>query len=69
MLPADRLLEHLPRVDLEAPQAGRFLNGQAVRLQGVAQGSVRVYQAGALLGVGEGGREGELQPARLIARA
>jgi len=30
---------------------------------------VRVYQAGALLGVGERGPEGQLQPARLIARA
>lgn len=69
LLPPDRLLEHLPRVDLEAPQAGRFLNGQAVRLAGVAQGPVRVYQTGALLGVGESGAEGELQPARLIARA
>ena len=69
LLPADRLLEHLPRVDLEAPQAGHFLNGQAVRLPGVAQGPVRVYQAGALLGVGESGPEGKLHPARLIARA
>jgi tRNA pseudouridine55 synthase len=69
LLPPDRLLEHLPRVDLAAPQAGRFLNGQAVRLPGVAQGPVRVYQTGALLGVGESGPEGELQPARLIARA
>jgi len=69
LLPPDRLLEHLPRVDLEAPQAGRFLNGQAVRLPGVAQGPGRVYQAGALLGLGESGPEEELHPARLIARA
>jgi len=69
LLPPERLLEHLPRVDLEAPQAGRFLNGQAVRLPGVAQGPVRAYQAGALLGVGESSPAGELRPARLIARA
>lgn len=69
LLPPDRLLEHLPRVNLDAPRSGRFLNGQAVRLAGVAQGPVRVYRAGTLLGVGEGCAEGELQPARLIARA
>lgn len=69
LLPPERLLEHLPRVDLEEPLAGRFLNGQAVRVPGVAQGPVRVYQTGALLGVGESGPEGGLQPSRLIARA
>lgn len=69
LLPPDRLLEHLPRVNLDAPRSGRFLNGQAVRLAGVAKGPVRVYRAGTLLGVGEGCPEGELQPARLIARA
>lgn len=69
LLPPERLLAHLPRVDLEAPLAGRFLNGQAVRSAGVAQGPVRVYQEGALLGVGESAHAGEIQPARLIARA
>lgn len=69
LLPPDRLLEHLPRADLDESLAGRFLNGQAVRSPGVAQGPVRVYQAGALLGVGESGPAGELRPARLIARA
>jgi len=70
-LPADRMIEHLPRIDLEDPLAGRFLNGQAVRpeaVQGQPQGPCRVYQAGVLLGVGEAGAAGQLQPARLIAR-
>jgi tRNA pseudouridine55 synthase len=68
LLPPERLLEHLPRVDLEEALAGRFLNGQAVRTPDVAPGPVRVYQKGALLGVGESGQGGQLQPARLIAR-
>jgi tRNA pseudouridine55 synthase len=69
LLPPDKLIEHLPRVDLDDPLAGRFLNGQAVRPAALPGGPVRVYGAGVLLGVGEGGPEGELRPARLIARA
>lgn len=71
LLPPDRLLEHLPRVDLDDPLAGRFLNGQAVGAEAVPgqlKGPCRVYQAGVLLGVGEGGPGGQLQPTRLIAR-
>jgi tRNA pseudouridine55 synthase len=68
LLPPDRLLEHLPRVDLEEPLAGRFLNGQAVLTGVLSPGPVRVYRAGVLLGVGEGGPGAELRPARLLAR-
>jgi tRNA pseudouridine55 synthase len=72
LLPPDRLLEHLPRVDLDDPLAGRFLNGQAVGAQTVEDGQLRgpcrVYQGGQLLGVGEGNPDGQLRPARLIAR-
>ena len=67
LLPPERLLEHLPRVDLDEGVASRFRNGQAVRAEGVLQGPVRVYREGILMGVGEGGPEGELQPSRLIA--
>jgi tRNA pseudouridine55 synthase len=68
LLPPEKLLEHLPRVDLEEPLAGRFLNGQAVRLEKLLSGPCRVYCAGVLMGVGDGGQGGELRPARLIAR-
>jgi tRNA pseudouridine55 synthase len=68
LLPPDKLLEHLPRIDLEEPFAGLFLNGQAVA-KGVSPGPARVYRAGVLLGVGEGGPGDQLRPARLIARA
>lgn len=67
LLPPDRLIEHLPRVDLEEGLAARFLNGQAVRLA-APDGPCRVYRAGALLGIGEGGPGDALLPSRLIAR-
>lgn len=68
LLPADSLLEDLPRLDLPEDLAGRFLNGQAVAFAMARQGPCRVYgKAGALLGVGEVAG-GELRPARLVAR-
>jgi tRNA pseudouridine55 synthase len=68
LLPADRLIEHLPRVDLDERLAARFRNGQTVRPGAPPPGPCRVYGAGALLGIGESGPAG-LQPARLVARA
>jgi tRNA pseudouridine55 synthase len=68
LLPADRLLEHLPRVDLEEGPAARFRQGQSVPLAATALGLSRVYGAGVLLGVGESLAGGNLQPARLVAR-
>jgi len=68
LLPPDRLIEHLPRIDLDEGSAARFLSGQAVRLAAAGEGPGRVYSGGRLLGVGERGPAG-LQPARLVARA
>jgi tRNA pseudouridine55 synthase len=74
LLPPDSLLEELPRMDLPAALAERFLKGQAVTLQAgpeasaVRFGPCRVYRdAGALLGVGEAGPGNELHPVRLLA--
>jgi len=71
LLPPDSLLEGLPRLDLPAAVAERFLKGQSVALQGapaVRLGPCRVYrEAGALLGVGEAGPGEELHPVRLLA--
>jgi tRNA pseudouridine55 synthase len=77
LLPPDSLLGDLPRLDLPVALAARFLNGQAVVLQAgpavspvspVRFGPCRVYrEAGALLGVGESGPGGTLQPVRLLA--
>jgi tRNA pseudouridine55 synthase len=77
LLPPDRLLEHLPRIELDSERAESFLNGQAVALVAPGLGPCRVYRAadeaaggaaGPLLGVGESGAGGLLRPARLIAR-
>lgn len=67
LLPPERLLEHLPRVNLEESVAARFRNGQPVRSAGLRPGPARVYGGDALLGVGEGNSAGELRPTRLIA--
>jgi tRNA pseudouridine55 synthase len=64
--PIDRLLEELPRLDLEAREASRFLSGAAVALPG-PEGSCRVYGQGDLLGVGRL-HDGRLQPLRSVAR-
>ena len=77
LLPPDSLLEELPRMDLPAALAERFLKGQAVTFQAAPAaptalaargGPCRVYrEAGALLGVGEAGPGNELHPVRLLA--
>ncbi len=71
LLPPDSLLEELPRMDLPAALAERFLMGQAVTLQAASAapgGPCRVYRdAGVLLGVGEAGPGNELHPVRLLA--
>jgi tRNA pseudouridine55 synthase len=67
LLPPDSLLEDLPRLDLPAVLAERFLHGQAVA-RDAPGGPCRVYREdGPLLGVGEVGPENELRPVRLIA--
>lgn len=66
LLPPDRLLEDLPRLDLDASNAGRFRHGQAVPA-GARAGRFRVYAEDRLLGVGERGADG-LRPVRLLAQ-
>lgn len=68
LTPADRALEHLPAVELDAQQARRIRQGQ--RLAGLRQahsGQVRIYDSGAFLGVGEMDGAGHLKPVRLFA--
>lgn len=70
LLPTERLLAGLPRVDLPAAQAERFARGQALRMEQAPAGQCSVYgQQGRLLGLGEGGATGELRPRRLINHA
>jgi tRNA pseudouridine55 synthase len=68
LLPLDRLLEVLPRLDLPDALADRFARGQAIALAQAPAGRLRVYRdRGALLGVAEAGRDGLLHPRRLLA--
>lgn len=69
LLPVDCLLQSLPRLDLGAAQARRFLHGNALDL-GVTPGRVRVYDPDErLLGTAEVDAQGALHPRRLIATA
>jgi tRNA pseudouridine55 synthase len=70
LLPVERLLAGLPRVDLPAGLAERFACGQALRLEDAPAGQCSVYGLqGRLLGLGEGRAAGELHPRRLVNHA
>ncbi len=69
LLPLERLLAGLPRIDLEDPLAARFAQGQAIALERAQAGVCSVYGAqGSLLGIGDAGPLGELRPRRLVAQ-
>jgi len=65
--PVDCLLEELPRVDLATTEAGRFLQGAALAVEGAPEGACRIYGERGLLGIGNVA-QGRLQPVRAIAR-
>jgi len=68
LLPVERLLAGLPRVDLATPLAERFAQGQAIQLGPTTVGCCSVYRMqGGLLGIGDAGPLGELRPRRLVA--
>ncbi|MFK3738245.1 tRNA pseudouridine(55) synthase TruB [Massilia sp. TN1-12] len=74
LAPVDALLSSFPQVDLTPELAARFLNGQRLALGREpvalppAQGRVRVYHDGKLLGTALLQEYGILAPERLIAR-
>ena len=70
LLPLDRGIESWPRVDLDAEQARRVLDGQVLELRAAAEGesNVRLYgPAGQFLGIAQWDEHGRLAPRRLIA--
>jgi tRNA pseudouridine55 synthase len=70
LLPPDALLAGLPRVELDAGDAGRFARGQRLPLRIAASPRVRVYARGAqLLGVASVDENGVLAPQRLVQSA
>jgi len=69
LAPADALASHLPRLDLDAMQAGLVLQGRALPAPADVAGLVRIYGDGRFLGLGECGADGKLSPKRLISTA
>ncbi len=70
LLPLERLLRGLPRVDLDRAAAVRFAQGRTVTAGGALTGRSQVFDhAGRLIGVGEPDGRGELRPVRLLTCA
>lgn len=66
LLPLPRLLEGLPRAELDAGAEARLRNGQELQIQGLAEGLCALYRAdGALIGLARGEASGALRALRL----
>lgn len=66
LLALPRLLEGLPRAELDAPGEARIRNGQELQIDGVVPGLCALYRAdGAVIGLGRGEPGGRLRPVRL----
>jgi tRNA pseudouridine55 synthase len=66
LLKADAPLQAMPAVQLQDIDAGKIRNGQAVSTEPSRPGQVRLYHAGAFLGLGEMRMDGKLAPCRLF---
>jgi len=67
LAPVDALVGHLPRIELDASEAGLLLQGRALAAHGGATGLVRIYGEGRYLGLGECDGNGTLSPKRLVS--
>jgi len=66
LIPIERLLGGLPRIELQPDAERRFRNGQSVPHPGRETGVCAVFRAGnGLIGLGELAAAGELKPLRL----
>ncbi len=68
LLPPDTLVASLPRIDLEAIEAKRFAQGQAVTRAALLDATYRVYAADAFAGIAVA-IDGTVRPRRLTAAA
>lgn len=66
LMPADRLVAHLPALDLDDADATCLRQGRALPAVEMPPGLVRLYSDGCFIGVGEA-RAGELVSRRLLA--
>jgi len=68
LIPIERLLKGLPRIELPPEAERRFRNGQTVPQRGLEPGIFAVFRVGnGLIGLGELGPAGVLRPLRLTA--
>ena len=66
VLPLPRLLEGLPRAELDASAEARLRNGQALEISGLGEGLCALYRVdGAVIGLARGDAAGRLKPVRL----
>lgn len=66
VLPLPRLLEGLPRAELDAVAEAQLRNGQELKVTGLAEGLCALYRAdGAVIGLARGEAGGRLRPVRL----
>jgi tRNA pseudouridine55 synthase len=69
VLQADRAVQHLPRLQLDAPAALALVQGRRLARPGVAAASWRLYdEVGRFLGLGRSDATGELRVQRLFSR-
>ncbi|HSN23154.1 MAG TPA: tRNA pseudouridine(55) synthase TruB, partial [Methylomicrobium sp.] len=66
LLEVDTPLQTIPAVELQQPDAGKVKNGQSIKAEQAPLGQVRMYHAGAFLGLGEMRMDGKLAPLRLF---
>lgn len=67
LMPLDRLVQDLPRLELDEVQASRLAQGQKLGLtDGYPDGKRRLYTAGRFIGLGELA-SGRLVPSRLLS--
>jgi len=67
--PLDSLLQSLPAHQLDEAETQRFSHGNPVAAPAGANGLIRAYGGGVLLGLGEVRADGRLWPKRLVALA
>jgi len=66
LLPLSHLLSDLPSAELDAAAEMRLRNGQALTVEGVAEGLCALYRTdGEVIGLGRGEAGGSLRPLRL----
>ena len=69
LMPAEALVAHLARLDLDALSARRLSQGQGAPCPPGGGGAVRLYDPdGRFMGVGHAGPDGQLRVQRLMAR-